>query len=182
MLKAVDYANFFIDLSNSSEDDLISNLRLNKLLYFAQGCSFAMFDKPLFNEEIEAWQYGPVVPEVYKSFKPCGRNNIEETCGEYSPYQFSDEEMEVLLNVVEKYGKYSSPALVDITHQKNSPWSNVYEEGKLHIEIPKESIRNYFRNKMNLKPFNYEALKSMDEAGYRSEEGLYVLPKEFDDD
>lgn len=181
MLKAVDYANFFIDLANSSDDDYISNLRLNKLLYFAQGYSLYKRGMPLFDDEIEAWKYGPVVPSVYRTFKVCGRGNIDETYGDYNVENFSSDELEILLNVAEEFGKYSSPKLVDITHAQGSPWQQVFNEDAKHTIISKKSIADYFRDKMKLSPFNYDDVLALDVIGYRNEDGNYVLPKEYDE-
>ena len=76
MLKAIDVANFFVDLANSDPDDCMTNLRVNKLLYFAQAWSVVRRNKPLFEEDMQAWKYGPVVPEVYTAFSACGRERI----------------------------------------------------------------------------------------------------------
>ena len=58
MLKAIDVANFFVDLANSDPDDCMTNLRVNKLLYFAQAWSVVRRNKPLFEEDMQAWKYG----------------------------------------------------------------------------------------------------------------------------
>lgn len=55
----------------------ITHLKLQKLLYYAQGISLGMFDKPIFSENIEAWPHGPVVKEVYSVYNTFGRNNID---------------------------------------------------------------------------------------------------------
>ena len=83
-MKAIDVANFFIDLYNSVPEGQVTNLSLNKLLYFAQGHSLAENGKPLFDEPIEAWQYGPVVPSVYHTFKKHRRSRIPSTYGNYT--------------------------------------------------------------------------------------------------
>ena len=83
MAKVQDVAKFFIGLANEqaeqNQGDLMTNLRLQKLLYFAQGWYLARYGKPLFSDEIEAWTYGPVVPEVYQTYKPNGKDGIEGT-------------------------------------------------------------------------------------------------------
>ena len=66
MLSTTPIVNEFLDLAS---EDKITNLKLVKLCYIAQGLSLALLDKPLFSEPIEAWQYGPVVPSVYHEFK-----------------------------------------------------------------------------------------------------------------
>ena len=61
MRKAIDIANYLLELFKFDEDGL-TNLKLNKLLYYVQGCSYQRFNRPLFEDEIEAWNYGPVIP------------------------------------------------------------------------------------------------------------------------
>ena len=76
MADVFDVAEFFIQVANQSEDDQMTNLKLNKLLYYAQGAYLARTGKPLFENRIEAWDLGPVVPEVYHKYKVCGKNPI----------------------------------------------------------------------------------------------------------
>lgn len=64
-----------INAANSGE--LMTNMKLQKMLYYQQGFHLAYFDKPLFQEDIEAWMYGPVVPSMYEKYKEFGRNGIE---------------------------------------------------------------------------------------------------------
>ena len=61
---------------DSEDADLISNLKLQKLLYYAQGCYLAIKGKPLFFEKILAWAHGPVVNEVYQEYKHYHSNGI----------------------------------------------------------------------------------------------------------
>jgi len=51
------------------DGDLISNLKLQKLLYYAQAWHLVNFDVPLFGDSIEAWDFGPVIPNVYRQYK-----------------------------------------------------------------------------------------------------------------
>src|SRR5580704_12809669 len=76
MLRAIDIARYLIQLSyrpdSPEESDLLCPLRLQKLLYYVQGWSLALRGRPAFDDEIEAWTLGPVVPEIYRQFKPVG--------------------------------------------------------------------------------------------------------------
>ena len=69
MATVFDVADFFIDIANMSEDDQMTNLKLNKLLYYAQGVFLARTGKPLFDDDIEAWDLGPVVSCIYQKYK-----------------------------------------------------------------------------------------------------------------
>ena len=61
MLSIYDAASFFIDVANSREDDAMTNLKLNKLLYFAQGCHLARTGEPLFDECIDPVDHRPII-------------------------------------------------------------------------------------------------------------------------
>ncbi|WP_208932366.1 Panacea domain-containing protein [[Haemophilus] ducreyi] len=74
-LKRNKYINYFLSQCNSEENgDLISNLKIQKLVYYAQGFSLAINNKPLFSEKIQAWTHGPVTPELYN--KMCIRDRV----------------------------------------------------------------------------------------------------------
>jgi len=85
--------------SLSGESDFISNLKLQKLLYYAQGIHLALYGKPLFNDPIEAWQYGPVVDSVYQTYKTNGSDAIKKF--DNPKENFSDSE-EVALQFTKK--------------------------------------------------------------------------------
>ena len=60
----------------NDEGELFSNMKLQKLLYYVQGFHIAVFNRPLFNEDIEAWMYGPVVPAGYEYYQENGNKGI----------------------------------------------------------------------------------------------------------
>lgn len=179
MCRAIDAANFFVEVANSDPDDCMTNLRVNKLLFYAQGWHLVRFKKPLFQEDFEAWPLGPVVPDVYKAFKPCGRERIAAASGDFSPSVFTSEEIDLLLDVSNEYGKYSSPALVNMTHAKDSPWKKVYEPGANRV-IPIRDMEAYFSGLEPLKTFVLPEVPEEDYIGYRNQDGILVLPKEYD--
>lgn len=176
MITAMDVANFFIDLINNSKtDDQMTNLRINKLLYFAQGEYLAKYDKPLFEEDFEAWKYGPVVPIVYQTFSPLRNTPIQGVTDEYDRSVFTRDNRLFLIDFLAKYGKYSTGYLVEMTHMKNAPWNNVNQSEV----ISKESIKTFFKQRMSeCKPKEYSEECFV---GYRDKEGILVLPKEWND-
>lgn len=142
-MKAIDAANFLIDLANagdSEEDDGMTNMKLNKLLFFAQAISLQKYGKPLFDDPIEAWTHGPVVPTVYHTFKNNGRNSIPYTYGACNRADLSEQELDVLMDVYREYAKnYTAGFLRNLTHQSGTPWS-LTEQG--HV-IPIALIRSW---------------------------------------
>lgn len=140
MITILDAAKYFVHLSYSESHASLTPLKLQKILYFAQGWSFVWDNKPLFAETFEAWQYGPVNPKVYNYFKKYGRNEIpkkEEIL--YVSDVESEETMEAVWN---NYGDYNAFELVEMTHEQ-TPWKEAYENSTY---ITNEDIKQYFQS------------------------------------
>jgi len=114
-LTAADVAKYFLAKTGDEESgDAISNLKLQKLLYYAQGVHLAMNDEPLFDERIEAWTNGPVIPEVYRLYKEHGSGSIPPEKIDISRYP--EEVQEILDEVYEVFGQYSGWKLRNMTN------------------------------------------------------------------
>ena len=140
MITILDAAKYFVHLSYSESRASLTTLKLQKILYFAQGWSFVWDNKPLFAETFEAWQYGPVNPKIYNYFKKYGRNEIpkkEEIL--YVTDVESEETMEAVWN---NYGDYNAFELVEMTHEQ-TPWKEAYENNTC---ITNEDIKQYFQS------------------------------------
>lgn len=175
-IKAIDVANFFVNLGTQLKDDNMTNMKVNKLLYFAQGYCMKRTGKPLFEEDLEAWPYGPVEPGVYRAFKKYQSSAISDVSGNYSDEIFSDEIYALLLDIYNEYGKYTTSYLVDISHKSGSPW----ERTQCGV-IDKKMIKDYFATAAELPTFHPTYLEK-DFIGYRDEEDVLVLPKEYEDE
>ena len=121
------------------------NLKLQKLLYYCQAISFFTSDKELFIDEVEAWQYGPVVPEVYREYKSNGFDVIQPT---NKIINISDSEREIIDLTLSYYGEMSGLELMRKTH-KETPWLNNYSVGESKI-IPKEDIKKFAKKTYEL--------------------------------
>lgn len=137
-------ANELLRLAYEGVGELMTNLKLQKMLYYQQGFHLAYFDRPLFDDEIEAWMYGPVVPAMYYEYESYGRNGIEPSEG--IECEMDEEEWRLFCKVYDIYGKYSAEGLVDMTHNE-APWQNT-PTGKGNV-IPKECIRKFFKTRLN---------------------------------
>lgn len=181
MANVQDVAKFFIDLAQKQEQqnsgDLVTNLRLQKLLYFAQGWHLARYGKPLFNAPIVAWDLGPVVKEVYSRYSVNRANGISSDA-RIAPDALTEDEMSLLLDVAREYEGYSTSALVNLSHIPGGPWASVSRSS----EIPTASIQDYFSKQPPLPCF--EDLFSVEDVFVpdRDENGNVVLPADFDDD
>jgi uncharacterized phage-associated protein len=149
LYSATNVAKYFIYLSSQAfvgdnkEREGITNLKLQKILYFAQAYYLAKFDKPLFNNTIEAWEYGPVVPDVYRKFKDYGGNPIISEKDESS---LSEKDKGILKEVWETFGGYSASRLVDISHA-HTPWKDAY--ASKDKTISNKSLGEYYRPLLN---------------------------------
>ena len=176
-MDAVNVANFFVELANAEEDSCMTNLKLNKLVYFAQAWSLEKLGKPLFEEEVEAWQHGPVIPSVYTAFSPCGRDRISETTAGYDESEISSEEMDLLLDVTDKYWDYSASGLRNLTHKKDGAWSQTYSEVRIN-KIPKDLIKKDVEND-HLDSFTDkidEIIPNLPTEGRHDKDGHLILP------
>lgn len=179
MLNVMDVANFLIYLMPEEENEL-TNLKLNKLMYFAQGHSLQRNNIPLFHEDIQAWKHGPVIPQVYHNFKAYKNAPITRLCGEFDISKFNDDEKELLVDVAREYGQYTGKTLRSMTHKAGTPWSQVYNPQDRNIVISQDAIKQYFDKQPDIQIKDIEFADD-EFVGYRDENGYLVLPKELDD-
>lgn len=119
-------------------------MQLMKLVYIAYGWHLAMTGKPLFLDRIEAWKYGPVIPNLYHATKRFGRDPIPHPL--ISDSELSRPKLEAFLDsIVENYGSYSGIALSNLTHRIGTPWQQVYQVNKLGIRIPDDLIKEHYQ-------------------------------------
>lgn len=137
---AVSVAAYIVHYCNR-KGYLINNLKLQKILYFVQAQFLVNRGRPCFKEKIEAWQFGPVVPEVYHKYKFYGGTAIKSS-NQYKMWNISNDDKKEIEVIVDECAKYSTSQLVNITH-KQTPWLKAYSENK-HNHISNESIFEYF--------------------------------------
>lgn len=144
MLKARDVAQWFVAWADAIEAE-VSNLKLQKLLYYAQGHYLADHDQPLFGDDLQAWAHGPVSPVVYRECKQFGRNPIDPDVivdDDFSWDDFRDVE-EFLIGIWNRYGSLAAWALRERTHRE-APWKDAFDENVPNAVISKPAIREYF--------------------------------------
>jgi uncharacterized phage-associated protein len=141
MASAHDVANYIVKSMS------VDNLKLQKLLYYSQAVHLVLYDKtPLFPESIEAWDYGPVVPPVYREYKRYGLDALPYL-DESVTIDLSSEEIEAVSLVLGYYGEMTSLELVNKTHQE-LPWKQSYTPGLPSHEIPIDLIYDYFKENL----------------------------------
>lgn len=118
VIKAIDLANGIID--RHGKELSVTNMKVNKLVYFAYAF-FLRGSGPLFDDDIEAWQYGPVVPAVYHSFKHCSSSVIAEPTSRVYP----DTAAHVADAVCRIYGHLTAWDLMELSHDSRGAWAHV---------------------------------------------------------
>jgi uncharacterized phage-associated protein len=146
-------ANFFLE----REQDM-SSLKLQKLVYFAHGWHWALYDRPLIDERVEAWAWGPVIPSLYHEFKdrgagPIGRFAEESSITFGGPPAVpgmtpSDHATRQFLERVWRvYGRYTAAQLSNLSHDPNGPWARTDRSVRSN-DIPDQLIHQYFNGKL----------------------------------
>lgn len=144
IMKAQDIADLLLYWANR-DGDLISNLKLQKLLYYAQAWYLVNFDKLLFNDPIEAWSFGPVIPNLYRKYKRFGCNPIKysDKDGEEEK-QFSKQQLAFLEEFYGVYIGIPAHTLVNVSHNEK-PWIEGYERPSKIIDV--KTMQEYYTEK-----------------------------------
>lgn len=148
--KKIDLVIKYFILSARESGGEMTNLKLQKLLYYAQAWSLAINGKPLFSEKFQAWMHGPVQPETYQKYKKYGWHSIDDEIAESLDdvkRQFNKNELNVLEQVKEIYMPIDAYGLEKLTHQEE-PWQKargVCGPGdRCSEEIDEDVMKSYY--------------------------------------
>jgi uncharacterized phage-associated protein len=131
------------------EGKFVTQMKLQKLVYFAHGYHLVKYGKPLLNERFEAWKYGPVVPEIYHDFKLYGSKLITDT-NDYEPSfddnrpSLNEEAYDAINYTWDVLKDFNAMSLSYWTHEAGSPWSKTYVPDQRSTPISNEAIKTYF--------------------------------------
>jgi len=127
----------------------LTNLELQKILYLAHMNHLGMFGKPLVQGHFEAWDYGPVEPDVYHSVKMFGANPIGGFVFPRPAFEDQSTEAQALDKTYDLLKEASPGKLVAITHREDGAWAKNYDTNKRGIIIPNEDIYQEFQDRIN---------------------------------
>jgi uncharacterized phage-associated protein len=153
-------ANEFLKIARNNGEAMTS-MKLQKLVFYAHGWSLALADDPLIFNRIEAWDYGPVIPDLYQVFKHYGNEPISAlgqevvvrdrkmvlttpTLDECPRDAERAGAQKIVERVWQQYGKFTAARLSNATHAPGTPWEKVYKPGERNILIPNPLIKAYF--------------------------------------
>jgi uncharacterized phage-associated protein len=128
-------ADYIIAFSHEHGEP-VSNLKLQKLLYYAQAWNLALRDQPLFDDRIEAWVHGPAVPPVYGFYKGWAWKPIQDDPGLES-IDFNEDVKRHLDEVMSAYGTMGAYELEKLTHSE-MPWLNA--RGGIPMDQPSNAV------------------------------------------
>lgn len=153
-----DIANFTLDFADR-RNLRITNLALQKLLYFAHGWFFAIYERPLIKNKFEAWKYGPVQRVIYDQFKGFKDGAIQGVRATYIDPESGEAVLrdlkiepahaDLLSGVLEKYARFSAGQLVEKSHVEDGPWVYVWQQAEEAVypgmKIPDALILDHFK-------------------------------------
>ena len=137
-------ANSFLKLAKDGGKTL-TNMQLQKLVFIAHGYTLALLGHELYSHNTHAWQWGPVVPTLYKSLQKYGNNCVTEFLDTEDELAEDSDGMEIIKAVWEGYGHLSGGKLSALTHKPNTPWSVTWEKKPFGI-IPEDRISEHYKS------------------------------------
>lgn len=141
--KSLSVAQYLLERCKAHGDGSVTPMQLLKLVYIAHGYMLGKYGRPLLNEPVQAWQYGPVVPSVYHAVKDYQSAPVRVVKGA-SKYPFSPEEKYVMDSVAKTYGRTSAITLSAATHKPETPWSQTWQEAGRNASISNDLIEGFY--------------------------------------
>lgn len=159
-MKAREAAKYIISAIKNQMTDIspeefdVTPLKLQKLLYYCQGYSLALTGKPMFEDEIEAWNLGPVVKEIYHEYRKYSGGIIP-----YSSIKACDKPNETVSSIInlvlQDKGQYDGKTLARATHRER-PYIESFKGAYTNAEIPVELLKEYFTEEILRREEDYE--------------------------
>jgi uncharacterized phage-associated protein len=148
-------ANYVLDCAQRAGIP-VSNLALQKIVFFCHAFYMVETGKPLIKHEFEAWEYGPVLQYVYREFKDAGSSPITARARAMNPLNgnmevvppiLTKEVEERLLPIINFYSRLAPWDLVELSHAKGGPWDHIWNNSPQvnpGMKIPNEAIRDFY--------------------------------------
>ena len=126
----------------------VTPMQVLKLAYYCHSWTLGLYHRPLLKQPIEAWRYGPVVPEIYYSLRrygaePIGREIELDSLG-VEDFEYDDAERDLMDQVCNKYGHLTGIQLSAMTHAPGTPWDRVWKQFGQNAVIPDSMIEQFY--------------------------------------
>ncbi len=171
-MQAEAIANHILDVASETATAL-TQMQVIKLAYIAHGWNLALKEKPLFDDPVQAWDHGPVIPDLYHAFKSFKKKPVTSKAKifdivdgklqltEPSINDLDDNERafvdQLIRKILSSYGHLTAWQLRDITHMPGTPWHTITQQYEAEIpkklQIPNELIMKHYKDQLaaNLK-------------------------------
>lgn len=138
-------AQKIIDICKSGNiDSSLTPMQVIKLTYIAHGWTLGLLGRPLIREHVEAWQYGPVIKELYQAVKKYGDRPV--ACIDDAPaVELDPQELDIVQQVCRLYGGLTGIELSRLTHKPGTPWAESYERGSRSVRISNDLIEQHYK-------------------------------------
>jgi uncharacterized phage-associated protein len=138
-------ANRFLKLAQAAGVTL-TPMQLLKLVYIAHGWMLALYGRSLIGDEVQAWQYGPVIPKLYNKVRTYRGAPVTDELPARRDDKLDGLEEDLVDQVFRIYGRMSGPALSRITHASGTPWHRTYKPGEFGVRIPTDLIAGHYEH------------------------------------
>ena len=143
-------ANRLIEGARDNDEAPFTPMQLIKMVYIAHGWMLGLYSRSLIKQSVEAWKYGPVVPDVYYAIKHYRNNPVNALISGLPDGSFDDIESALIEKVRDVYGGYDGIMLSAITHEPGTPWYQVvHRQRKVgrRVKIPNKLIEEYYKRR-----------------------------------
>jgi uncharacterized phage-associated protein len=123
----------------------VTNLQLQKILYLTQMYALGLDEERLVDTEFEAWDYGPVAPNVYRQVRMFGSSPIKDVFMGARPFSADSKKLEILHDACRYLLPMKPAELVEITHWNEGAWAKNYVPGVRGTKIPDSDIVEEFK-------------------------------------
>ena len=129
----------------------LTPLRVQKLTYLCHGWMLGLYGEPLSRQQVEAWRWGPVIPDLYYQLRQYGGQPVPELINlgalgfDPDDVRLSDREADLVGQIIEVYGDFTGPQLSTLCHKPGSPWDLIWRPGRSRTAvIPDRIIQRYY--------------------------------------
>lgn len=144
MYDSIIVANRFLSLAQERGDSL-TPMQVLKLTFIAHGWMLGAYGRTLISDDVQAWQYGPVIPRLYNAMRKFGGSAVQGPLACSKNEQLSEEAESIIRQTYDIYGSLSGIALSRLTHEPGTPWAQTYVDGEFGVVIPVDLIENHYR-------------------------------------
>lgn len=145
MYNCFDIADYLLKKARE-EGQGIDPMKLLKLTYIAHGYNLGFFDKPLFSNQVQAWKYGTVIPDLYHVIKRFGNGYVDESIVDLYKEKNVEGDQKTLLDFVwNVYKPLSGLQLSDLIHQENTPWSRTFNSS-YNMPVSNDLIKEHYKS------------------------------------